>query len=235
MPEMSDMPLLGLLWYAVFLFSATLHEAAHAALSYWGGDRTAYEGGQVTLDPLPHMRREPVGMIAVPIISFIMYGGTWMFGFASAPYDPRWANQYPRRSALMSLAGPLSNLLLCLVAAAFLRAGLAAGVFTRLGTWDFIEVVGTAQATGFWRAIVTVLSILFNLNLLLCLLNLTPLPPFDGSGAVPLILPRRWCYSYFRFLHGGSFHLIGLIAGWLLLRRIFFPVLRVMLNVLGLW
>ena len=46
-----------LIWYVVFVFSTTAHEAAHALAAYLGGDRTAYEGGQVTLDPMPHIRR----------------------------------------------------------------------------------------------------------------------------------------------------------------------------------
>lgn len=60
----------GLLWYVVFIFSTTFHEAAHAFTALKLGDSTAYEGGQVTLDPLPHIRREPVGTIVFPILSF---------------------------------------------------------------------------------------------------------------------------------------------------------------------
>ena len=47
----------GLLWYVAFLFSTTLHEASHALVAFKLGDRTAYEGGQLTLDPIPHMKR----------------------------------------------------------------------------------------------------------------------------------------------------------------------------------
>src|SRR6266540_7395228 len=101
----------GMMWYVVFLLSITVHEAAHAFTAMKLGDNTAYHGGQVSLDPVPHMRREPVGMVVVPIISFLMSGG-WMMGWASTPYDPLWAERYPRRSAWMSLAGPVSNLML---------------------------------------------------------------------------------------------------------------------------
>jgi hypothetical protein len=66
----------GIQWYLVFLFSTTLHEASHAFAAMKLGDSTAYEGGQVTLDPLPHIRREPIGTVVVPIISFIL--GGWM-------------------------------------------------------------------------------------------------------------------------------------------------------------
>lgn len=94
---------LGAIWYIVFLFSTTCHEAAHALAAKIGGDLTAFEGGQVTLNPIPHIRRSPFGMVVVPIISFL-FGG-WMIGWASAPYDPAWQRRYPRRSAWMALAG----------------------------------------------------------------------------------------------------------------------------------
>ena len=82
----------GLVYYVVFLFSTTLHEAAHAWAAMRGGDLTAYHGGQVTLDPRPHIQREPFGMVAIPILSVMLSG--WPFGFATAPYDPHWAMQY---------------------------------------------------------------------------------------------------------------------------------------------
>jgi len=76
----------GLVWYVVFLFSTTCHEASHSLAAKWGGDLTAFRGGQVTLNPLPHMKREPFGMLVVPLLSFLL--GDWMIGWASAPYDP---------------------------------------------------------------------------------------------------------------------------------------------------
>ena len=87
----------GLIYYVVFLFSTTLHEAAHAWAAFRGGDPTAYHGGQVSLDPRAHMRREPFGMVALPLISIVLSG--WPFGFASAPYDRRWAMRHPKRAA----------------------------------------------------------------------------------------------------------------------------------------
>jgi Zn-dependent protease len=117
---------LGLCWYIVFLFSTTAHEAAHAWVALKLGDDTAYQGGQVSLDPTPHVRREPWGMVVVPIASFLL--GGWMIGWASAPYDPEWAQRYPKRSALMACAGPLANLCLVITAALALRLGVEAGL-----------------------------------------------------------------------------------------------------------
>ena len=77
------------LWYFAFLLAITIHEAAHALAAMWGGDKTAYEQGQVSINPIPHIQREPVGTTIVPLISYII--GGWMIGWASAPYDPVWA------------------------------------------------------------------------------------------------------------------------------------------------
>ena len=63
----------GLVYYVVFLFSTTLHEAAHAWTAMRGGDLTAYHGGQVSLDPRPHIRREPFGMVGLPLLSVIVF------------------------------------------------------------------------------------------------------------------------------------------------------------------
>ena len=71
----------ALIWYIALLFSLTLHEASHAWAAMKGGDKTAYHGGQVSLDPMPHIRREPVGMVVLPAISLVLIG--WPFGFAS--------------------------------------------------------------------------------------------------------------------------------------------------------
>ena len=88
-------PLEGLAFYAVFVFSVTVHEAAHAYTAMRGGDLTAYHGGQVSLDPLPHMKRELFGMVILPIITIFTNG--FPIGYASAPYDPAWADRKSTR------------------------------------------------------------------------------------------------------------------------------------------
>src|SRR5215217_7485224 len=102
----------GFVWFAAFLFSTTLHEASHAFVAWRLGDPTAYNGGQVSLSPAPHVAREPIGMLVLPLITAFTQG--WAIGWASAPYDPVWAARYPRRAAVMSAAGPAGNLLIAL-------------------------------------------------------------------------------------------------------------------------
>ncbi len=94
-----DIFALGAVWYVVFLLSLTCHEAAHALAAKIGGDLTAFHAGQVTLDPTPHIRREPFGTILFPLLSFLLSSGGWMIGWGSAPYDPTWQQRYPRRAA----------------------------------------------------------------------------------------------------------------------------------------
>lgn len=192
---------LGLMWYAAFLFSTTFHEAAHAWSALRLGDPTAYHGGQVTLNPLPHIQREPIGTVLVPLLSYFI--GGWMMGWASAPYDPYWADRHPKRAALMALAGPLSNLLIATVAGVVLRLGFAQGPALQL------------------------LWILFTLNLLLFVFNLLPVPPLDGSALPPLLLSDAAARSYLEFIREPMWTMVGLLVAWRAIGFVFPPVFAI--------
>jgi hypothetical protein len=158
----------GLIWYGVFLFSTTCHEASHALVAKLGGDPTAFQGGQVTLNPAPHISREPFGMVLVPILSYVLGGG--MIGWASAPYDPFWQQRYPRRAAWMSLAGPGANFTLAILAAIGIHIGIAAGIFQAPAIATFrrvVEVVNPETASDLSTFAAAGLSILFFSNVLL--------------------------------------------------------------------
>ena len=212
-----DQLALGITWYAVLLLSLTLHEAAHAWAARSGGDSTAYLGGQVSLDPIPHIRREPFGMVLAPLLSFAFWG--WMIGWASTPFDPRWAYAHPRRAAWMSVAGPAANLALVVAAGVGIRAGIAAGVFYPPEWIRFTQVVGAGP--GLPYALASFLSILFTLNLLLFLFNLLPLPPLDGSGAVGLLLPEDVARRAQLWMRHPTLALVGLVLAWVLIGPVF--------------
>ena len=215
-------PASALAYYVVFLFSATFHEAAHAWSAMRGGDLTAYHGGQVSLDPLPHIRREPFGMVALPLLSLVISG--WPFGFASAPYNPRWAMRYPRRAAWMALSGPASNLVLVVVSLVLIRAGSALGVLAAPTSVRF-DLVATTELGAPWPALAFLLSVFFSLNLLLCIFNLLPLPPLDGSAALPLCLSPRATASYQRFLWGQPMlSWMGILVAWQVFPSLFDPI-----------
>src|SRR6202451_2936439 len=118
---------IGLISYIVFLFSTPCHEGAHALVGHLGGDSTAFLGGQASLNPIPHIRREPFGMVVFPILTYLTMH--WMMGWASAPYNPAWQQRYPRRAAWMALAGPAANFALVLLSALAIRAGISFGYF----------------------------------------------------------------------------------------------------------
>jgi Zn-dependent protease len=210
---------LGLTWFVVFVFSTTLHEAAHAFVAHRLGDSTAYHGGQASLNPLPHIQREPVGMVLVPLISFAVYQN-WMIGWASAPYDPQWSYRYPRRAALMAMAGPAANLLIALVAGVILRIGMATGHFLP-GPGGFDSMV---TALGGARGAVVPLSILFSLNVLLCVFNLLPMPPLDGSAILQIFLSESTARRYQELVRNPAFSLIGLLVAWKVSPYLLVPV-----------
>ena len=73
----------GFVWFSAFLFSTTVHEAMHAFAAWRLGDPTAYHGGQVSLSPAPHVQREPIGMLVLPLLTSLTQG--WASGGPAAP------------------------------------------------------------------------------------------------------------------------------------------------------
>jgi Zn-dependent protease len=208
----------GFVWYVAFLFSTTCHEAAHALVAKLGGDDTAAQGGQVTLNPLPHIQREPWGMVLIPILSFIF--ARQMIGWASAPFDPNWQRRYPRRAALMALAGPAANFTLMLLATLGLRVGQSMGWLQR------------NPETGQPNLLTVVLLVFFSLNLLLGTFNLLPVPPLDGSSGIMLFMSENRAQRYIDWLRGNSFAMVGLLVGLLVFRYFYAPVENFATNLL---
>jgi Zn-dependent protease len=202
---------LGFLWFVAFLFSTTVHEAMHALVAWKGGDPTAYHGGQVSLSPIPHIRREPIGMLVVPLLTSLTQG--WAMGWASAPYDPLWAERYPRRAALMAAAGPAGNLAIALVALAGLRAGLMTGFFVAPERAAYHALVADA-ATGLPNFAGTLLSVLLVLNVFLGLFNLLPLPPLDGFSVATIFLPEERAQQLRQIQASGFTSMAGLLVAW---------------------
>jgi Zn-dependent protease len=227
MPELSiDTITLGLICFVVFLFSTTCHEGAHALVAKLGGDPTA--SGQVTLNPIPHMQREPFGMILVPILSFLM--GGWMVGWASTPYNPRWAYEHPHRAARMALAGPGANFTLMLIAAAGIRLGLAVDFFQAPDTVNFTHVTEAVSGDGIGALLATVLSVLFMLNFLLGTFNLLPVPPLDGNAGVTIFMSENGARKFIEMFHQGGMAMMGLVIAWIFFGRIFGFLFTLALN-----
>ena len=208
-------------WYVVFLASTTLHEASHAFAALKLGDDTAFRAGQVSLDPTAHIKREPIGMVVVPILFYVMAG--YIVGWASAPYDPEWARAYPRRAGIMAIAGPCSNLLLVLIAALLIHLGSAFGWF-HISTHPYGAHVAIALKEGIPNLLAMLLSITFTLNLVLFTFNLLPIPPLDGSSFPLLFLSPEAAHKYSGFLRHPGFALLGVILAYRLFPVIFNPI-----------
>jgi Zn-dependent protease len=207
----------GFLQYVVFLLSTTCHEASHSLAAKWGGDTTALEAGQVSLNPLPHIKREPFGMVIVPLLGIAFRSG--LIGWASAPYNPLWSQRHPRRAAWMSLAGPAANFSLALLAGILMRIGLAMGSFMPLYPSP-AHIVGAVSQAGAADGIATILSIFFSLNILLGFFNLIPFPPLDGYGVLGLFTTEGGALRLQELrMKMGGFSLLGLIIAWQLFNR----------------
>jgi Zn-dependent protease len=219
-----DFIAIGMIWYIVFLFSTTCHEGAHSLVARIGGDPTAFHGGQASLNPIPHIRRAPFGMVVVPILTYIL-PPHWMFGWASAPYDPNWERQYPRRAAWMALAGPAANFTLVTLAAIGIRAGIALGYLQIPDSISFTHIVAAA-APGKAEFFATFLSVLFVLNVLLGTFNLLPVPPLDGHSGVTLLMSRGAAVRFIDWSRGQGFGMLGLVLAWVFYDRIFGYIIR---------
>ena len=219
----------SIIWYLVFLFSTTVHEAAHAFSAYKMGDSTAYNEGQVSLDPFPHIKREPIGMVVVPMITFII--GGWMIGWASTPYNYDWAYKYPKKSAAMSAAGPISNFILLLFSALVIHIGIWLGFFYSPETVNVSTIVASYDI-GIFPTLAKIFSVLFSLNLILFIFNLIPVPPLDGSGILPLYLSDEKGRKYMDIVQNSTLAFAGIFIAWKIFDLIHWEMFLVFINIL---
>ena len=220
---------IGFLWYIAFLFSTVCHEGAHALAGKIGGDPTAFEAGQVTLNPWPHIRREPIGLAVIPVLTYIWNG--WMMGWASAPYDPRWQRSHPRRAAWMALAGPGANFTLMILAGIGIRIGLWKGVFEVPARVSLTSVV-VATSPEHLGFLSTLLSIFFFLNLILGTFNLLPVPPLDGSTGISLLLPQQAAVRLMDFYRESGLAFAGILIAWIAYKYVFAWVAPIAIHLL---
>jgi Zn-dependent protease len=185
------------------LIALTVHEWAHAFVADRLGDPTPREQGRLTLNPIAHL--DLVGTI----MFFLVH-----FGWGKpVPIDPRYFKRYKRDTALVAIAGPLSNLLLAFLAF-FLLLWLTPDV--HLGSVNDLLTSSIFGERLQAFAIQVLMNALF-LNLGLMAFNLLPIAPLDGSKIIHPFIPLRFELQYERFLERGPIILIGL----LILERMF--------------
>ena len=167
--------------FVVFLFSTSCHEAAHASVAYWWGDTTGRDAGQMSLNPLPHIQREPFGMVLLPLLMLFQSGGSMLMGWASTPVNPSQMRDSKWGSFWTSAAGPLMNLFLAIVFLVLLKV---AGTSVGASLGDMRDAIETFLWTGVW------------LNIVLTVFNFLPIPPLDGGNMVEVILPYNLAQLY---------------------------------------
>jgi len=192
---MSDRLAQFIIFFPVFLFSLSFHEAAHAWSANRLGDPTAKTMGRLTLNPLAHI--DWIGTVLFPLMMFLM-PGLLLFGWAKpVPVDPRNLRGGRMGHLRVAVAGPVSNMFLALV-----FAGLIHAIFYLGFQSQTTAIVAQILDTGVF------------LNLMLAFFNLIPIPPLDGSAILEGLLPERYLAGYERFTRYGFLVLIaGLYLG----------------------
>lgn len=177
------------------LFAITLHEVAHGRVALLFGDHTAKLAGRLSLNPVHHI--DLLGTIVIPLLLFLATG--FAFGWAKpVPIDPR-NMPHPRRDmAFVALAGPLSNILMACFWALVTKQAM---MFS----------ISHAQYVSIGVPLIYMGIIGIQINIVLGVLNLLPLPPLDGSNVIMGALPRRAAYYYSRIQPYGFFILVALI------------------------
>ncbi len=209
-----NLVMVSLFWLAitfVFLIVAiTVHEFAHAFAADRLGDPTARSQGRLTLNPLSHI--DPIGTVVLPLSLTLLSGGAFSYGWGKAtPFDP-YNLQNPRKdSAIIAIAGPISNIILAIIGAIIIR-------------------LVPHQFTIFILPLITT-------NISLAVFNLLPIGPLDGQKILFGVLPRDLAYEFQSVMNRyGTIILIFMIfpffGGQAPISSIMTPTIRFILSLL---
>ena len=182
---------------AILLFSVMIHECAHGVIALWFGDDTAQRQGRLSLNIVRHI--DLVGTIILPMVLlsfYLMTGSGIIFGWAKpVPVSVGNLRNPQRDYTFVSLAGPLSNILLAFVFALILLCSI---------------IVLQGHSTIF--SIVSVMCLFgVKINIILAMFNLIPIPPLDGSHVLAYLLPYPLSVKYQQFARYGIVIILFLI------------------------
>lgn len=159
----------------ILLFSAILHEIAHGFVADRLGDPTARLMGRLSLNPRKHI--DPFMSILLPLM-LIVSGSPVIFGAAKpVPVDPFNLKEGRKDLALVSISGPLTNVIIAIIGATIVKLILYFSVNPGINPI-------TPFLTSFFYSVVQI-------NLLLAIFNMLPIPPLDGSKVFALLLPEK--------------------------------------------
>ena len=169
---------------AAIVPSIILHEISHGVVALGFGDDTAKRAGRLTLNPIAHV--DPFGTLLLPAI--LSLSGLGAFGYAKpVPVNVTRLRNPRQHSLYVALVGPLTNLLIALVALVLFRLTRPAHIF-------FIDDLPLVPRFLFWLGL---------LNVVLAVFNILPIPPLDGSAIIERVLPHRWWPTWLRFRQWG--------------------------------
>lgn len=172
------------------LFAITVHEAAHGYAAKHFGDRTAEMLGRLSLNPIRHI--DPFGTILVPALALLL--GGFLFGWAKpVPVDFRNLRNPKRDMLWVALAGPASNLAMA------------------VGWGLLLKLAGTLDGSSLQMPLAYMAQAGIQINVVLMVLNLLPLPPLDGGRVLVSLLPHQAAYAVSRIEPYGMYILIALI------------------------
>lgn len=187
----------GIAIYALpVIFAITMHEAAHGYIAKHFGDFTAFNEGRISLNPIRHI--DLIGTILVPLTLFVLskmtVGAGFLFGWAK-PVPVNFSNlRQPKRDMLwVAAAGPGANLLMALFWALMIKIAIA------MPESSFARPLALMGIAG------------IEINVILMVLNLLPLPPLDGGRMAISLLPHRIAYPFSRIEPYGFIILLGLL------------------------
>ena len=182
----------------ILLFSVVIHELAHGWMALRLGDSTAKEMGRLTLNPIPHI--DPVGSVLVPLLSIIASGRVMIAWAKPVPVNPNNFAHYRRDDILVSIVGPVSNILLALCCTMM--------VIILAAVNPLVENSGGLMKEGF-LFLINMFAAGITLNIVLAVFNMIPIPPLDGSHVVASLLPPELSLKYRRV---GFFGIILLLV-----------------------
>ena len=172
-----------ILFIPTILISLTVHEYCHGYAAYKCGDNTAEWNGRLTLNPIKHL--DPIGTIMMLIFGF---------GYAKpVPVNPRNFRNFKVGLFVVSLAGPLSNMLLALIGL-LLQYGVLQIIF--LQSPDVIISAVNSNLFTMWQIFISTFVVA---NASLAVFNLLPIPPLDGSRIISSFLPAKLAYYYNKY------------------------------------